>query len=145
MGMKMREVEYGAPAKQILAIPDHYVALGFKHPIAASGSEGLAVLVDGHYIVKAGTIYPANDATAIGVVLNDYDVTYGDAMMAVVMHGFIKTAALPAAPSADTPASQSGTTPFAYTAAVPGAKTALTLRGIVFVDAVVQSKGGKEK
>lgn len=98
MAMKMKEIEYGAPAKQILAIPDHYVALGFKHAKAAAGSEGLATLVDGRYVVKAGTFYPANDATAIGVVLNDYDVTDGDATMAVVMHGFIKKAALPVAP-----------------------------------------------
>ena len=137
MGMKMKEVVYAAPAKQILAIPDHYVALGFKHLIAASGSEGLATLVDGRYVVKAGTIYPANDATAIGVVLNDYDVTDGDAMMAVVIHGFIKTAALPVEPSADVAASQLAESPFTYTPAVQGAKTALTLRGIVFVDPVV--------
>lgn len=101
MSMKMKSTEYGAPAKQILAIPDHYVALGFKHSRAIQGSTGLATLVDGRYVVKAGTVYPANDATAIGLILNDYDVTDGDAMMAVVIHGFIKVAALPAVPSAD--------------------------------------------
>jgi len=100
MAMKVKEIEYGAPAKQILAIPDHYVALGFKHEKADANTPGLATLVDGRYVVKAGTFYPANDATAIGVVLNDYDVTDGDAMMAVVMHGFIKLAALPEAPDA---------------------------------------------
>ena len=99
--MKVKEIEYGAPAKQILAIPDHYVALGFKHAKADAVTPGLATLVDGKYVVKAGTIYPANDATAIGVVLNDYDVTDGDAMMAIVIHGFIKVAALPAIPSAN--------------------------------------------
>lgn len=100
MAMKMKEIEYGAPTKQILAIPDHYVALGFKHAKANAVTPGLATLVDGRYVVKAGTIYPANDATAIGVVLNDYDVTDGDQMMAVVIHGFIKVAALPAVPAA---------------------------------------------
>lgn len=99
MGMKMKSIEYGAPAKQILAIPDHYVALGFKHDIATAEVPGLSVLVDGRRVVKAGTFYPANDATAIGVVLNDYDVTEGDAMMAVVLHGFVKLAALPVAPN----------------------------------------------
>lgn len=101
MSMKMKQTEYGAPTKQILAIPDHYVALGFKHAKADAVTPGLATLIDGRYVVKAGTIYPANDATAIGVVLNDYDVTDGDAMMAVVIHGFIKVAALPAVPSAN--------------------------------------------
>jgi len=100
MAMKMKQTEYGAPAKQILAIPDHYVALGFKHEKADAANPGIAVLEDGRYIVKAGTFYPANNATAIGVVLNDYDVTDGDAMMAVVIHGFIKKEALPAEPDA---------------------------------------------
>ncbi len=98
MAMKMKLTEYGAPTKQILAIPDHYVALGFMHKRAVEGDTGLATLENGRYIVKAGTFYPANDATAIGVILNDYDVTDGDAAMAVVMHGFIKKEALPEAP-----------------------------------------------
>ena len=101
MSMKMKQVVYNAPARQILAIPDHYVALAHKHVRATADEPGLAVLQEGRYIVKAGTIYPANDATAVGVVLNDYDVTDGDQMMAVVTHGFIKQAALPAAPSAE--------------------------------------------
>lgn len=101
MSMKMKSVEYGAPAKQILATPDHYVGIGFKHPIATQGTPGLAVLQEGRYVVKAGTIYPSNDSNAIGIVLNDYDVTDGDAMMSVVIHGFIKTAALPVIPSAN--------------------------------------------
>jgi len=101
MAMKMKAIEYGAPTPQILAIPDHYVALGFKHAKADAVTPGLATLVDGRYIVKAGTIYPANDSTAVGVVLNDYDVTDGDATLAVVIHGFVKTAALPTVPSAD--------------------------------------------
>lgn len=137
MAMKMKETVYGAPAIQILAIPDHYVALGFTHPKASAVLPGLAVSVDGRYIIKAGTIYPANDATAIGVVLNEYDATDGDVAMAVVIHGFIKTAALPAAPSATVAASQAAVDPFAYTAAVLGAKETLTNRGIIFVDAVV--------
>lgn len=100
MGSKFLEKTYGAPAKQILSIADHYVALGYKHAQASAATPGIAVLEYGRYVVKAGTIYPANDATAIGVVLNDYDVTDGDQMMAVVVHGFIKKAALPVLPAA---------------------------------------------
>lgn len=101
MSMKMKQTTYGAPAKQILATPDHYVAIGYMHAKADAGTPGLAVLEDGRYKIKPGTIYPANDATAVGVVLNEHDVTDGDAMLAVVIHGFVKTAALPAAPSAE--------------------------------------------
>jgi hypothetical protein len=101
MSMKMKQTVYGAPALQILAIPDHYVAIGYKHEKATADVPGLAVLDTGRYIVKAGTIYPANDSTAIGIVLNDYDVTDGDAMLSVAIHGVIKTSALPAVPVAN--------------------------------------------
>ena len=97
--MQMKEIKYGAPARQILAMPDHYVAIGVKHEQADSVTPGLAVLVNGRYVVKAGTIYPANDATAIGIIANDYDVTFGAQMLAVIIHGFIKTAAMPVVPS----------------------------------------------
>lgn len=94
-----KQTVYNAPKPHILAQPDHYVAHGFMHKQAKAGDIGLAKLIEGRYIVKAGTIYPANDATAIGVVLNDYDVTDGDENMAVVIHGFILESKIPAAPS----------------------------------------------
>lgn len=99
--MKMKQTVYGAPPVQILATPDHYVAIGYRHAKATSEVPGLAVLQEGRYVVKAGTIYPSNDSSAVGIILNDYDVTDGDAMLAVVVHGFIKTAALPAVPVAN--------------------------------------------
>ena len=136
MGMKMKTVTYGAPTNQILAIPDHYVAIAQKHAKATVGAPGLAVLVEGRYVVKAGTIWPANDNTAVGIVLNDYDVNDGDAMMAIVVHGVIKTAALPAAPSADVAASQLTVAPYTYTPAVLGAKSVLSMHGITFLDTV---------
>ena len=120
----MKETNYLAPAKQILAFPDHYINVAKKHALANAGTPGLATLVGNRYIVKAGTIFPANDATAKGVVLNDYDVTDGDQNMAVVIHGFIKTSALPVAPSAGTPQSQDATTKV-VTPAVLGAKDVL--------------------
>lgn len=100
MAMKMREVDYGPPTKQILAIPDHYVALAFRQEQADTAGGMVTQTAEGRLIVQAGTFYPANDETAIGVVLNDYDVTDGDAMMAVVVHGFILEEALPEAPKA---------------------------------------------
>jgi len=58
-----------------------------------------AVTVEGRKIIKAGTIYPTNDETAIGVVLNDMDVTDGDRNGTIIIHGFIKKTALPQAPT----------------------------------------------
>ena len=72
--MKFTIKEYDS-AKHILAIPDHYVAIART----------------------AGTVYPANDATAIGLVMQDYDVTDSDASMAIIIHGFVRADRLPAA------------------------------------------------
>lgn len=82
--------------KQILAIPDHYVCVA--HTFLKN--DAAATTVDGRKIIKAGTIYPANDATAKGVVFSDMDVTDGDMTGSILIHGFVKSAALPAVPAA---------------------------------------------
>lgn len=83
--------------KQILVFPDHYVSVA--HTFLKD--DAAATTVDGRKVIKAGTIYPANDATAKGVVWADYDVTDGDVTGALIIHGFVKTVALPAAASAE--------------------------------------------
>lgn len=82
-------------AKGVLVFPDHYVSVAhtFKKDDAA------AVTQDGRKIVKAGTLYPSNDVSAIGIVWADYDVTDGDRTGALIIHGFVKTKALPVIPS----------------------------------------------
>ena len=86
-----------ASAKQILVFPDHYVNKAIK--LAKDSSS--ATVVNGTKIVKAGTIYPSNDAKAEGIVFTDQDVTDGDKNCAILIHGYVKTAALPVAPSAE--------------------------------------------
>lgn len=45
-------------------------------------------VADGKYkTVKAGTVFPANDATADGIVFTDTDVTDGDAIGSVIVAG----------------------------------------------------------
>lgn len=83
--------------KGILVFPDHYVSVAHTF----SKNDAVATTVDGRKVIKAGTIYPANNATAKGVVWADYDVTDGDVTGALIIHGFLKTAALPAAPSTE--------------------------------------------
>lgn len=53
------------------------------HQIPAS----LGVADGKHKVVRAGTLYPANNSTAIGVVFTDVDVTDGDAIGAVMVAG----------------------------------------------------------
>ena len=74
--------------KEILA-NDHYVAIPYNCSALTANAEG---------IVPAGTIVPKNDATAIGVLLYDVKPT-DNPNGAVVIHGFIKKAKLPAAPA----------------------------------------------
>lgn len=59
------------------------------------------IAVDGKKIVKAGTIYPANDATAEGIIYNDVDVSNGPQPGALIEEGYILEARLPVAPTAE--------------------------------------------
>lgn len=52
-------------------------------------------------VVPAGTVYPANDGTAIGVLLNDIDVTDGDYQGSVIVDGILLKDRLPEEISAE--------------------------------------------
>jgi hypothetical protein len=60
---------------------------------------GVAANAQGRKIVPAGTVWPANDATAVGILLRDVDVTEGPQPGAVVESGFFWEARLPVAPA----------------------------------------------
>lgn len=78
-----------AQGKNILA-NDHYVAI----PYDCTNLSALAK--DG--VIAEGTIIPANDATAVGVLLNPV-VLAENPNGTIVIHGFIKKSKLPAAPA----------------------------------------------
>jgi hypothetical protein len=68
---------------------DHYVATEYDCTALTS------LATDG--VIKAGTVIPANNATAKGVLL--YDVTLDkNPNGAIVVHGFIKKSKMPVAP-----------------------------------------------
>lgn len=105
---KFTVTTYGTP-KQILKFPDHYVAVA-----VTVDNTGVVAGPDGKKIVPAGTIVgggfladstkkavAVNGATSEGVLFNDTDVTHGPAPGAAIIHGFIATDKLPAAPSAE--------------------------------------------
>lgn len=97
MTMKYKTIAYDS-AKHILAMPDHYVPIA-RTAAKAVAAVGMVAKEGDRFIIKAGTIYPSNDHKAIGVVLQDYDVTESDVSMAIVLHGFIRADCLPEKPT----------------------------------------------
>ena len=86
----------------ILAYPDSYEAVSMYADISTGGANealaALCVVKNGSTFLPAGTVFPANDATARGVVLNDYDVTDNKQInLAIVIRGTLLGSALPVA------------------------------------------------
>lgn len=52
----------------------------------ASTTSGFAT-ENGRKILKSGTVYPTNDASAKGIIFNDVDITDGDAVGALTIAG----------------------------------------------------------
>jgi len=86
---------FGTPTG-ILMYPDEYQA----HAQTFLTTDKTAVDVEGRKVIKAGTIWPANDASAKGVVFYDVDVTDGAATGALLFEGAVKVSKLPAEPAA---------------------------------------------
>lgn len=98
-GMKVKQTEY-LNTKGFLAMADHYVTIGHKYKQAtAAGGIVVQDANTGRLVIKAGTVYPANDGTAIGLVFQDYDVTDGDVNLAIMIHGFVLAEKLPRIPT----------------------------------------------
>lgn len=53
----------------------------------------------GRKVIPAGTIYPANDATATGVTINEVDVTDNAVPVGVIVEGYLLQERLPVMPS----------------------------------------------
>lgn len=92
---------FSKASSKILMFADTWHAKGVTVPQATASVPGQTTLVNGRRILKEGTIYPSNDASAQGVVLQDYDLTDNEQNIAIIIAGDIKSGALPAAPSAN--------------------------------------------
>lgn len=83
----------------VLQYPDDWQA--WSHTFTLTEDEALTVTEDSRKIIKAGTFYPANDHTCQGIVMNDVDVTDGEAAGAILFAGSINENKLPEAPTGD--------------------------------------------
>lgn len=72
--------------------------IAFTHQIS---NVGVTADAKGRKIVPAGTVYPANDATAIGITYTDTDVTEGPQPGSVLVEAWVYKDRLPVAPSAE--------------------------------------------
>lgn len=59
---------------------------------------GVTADADGYKTIKAGTVYPANDATAKGIVFENVDVTDGAHAGSLIIAGRLYSNRLPVAP-----------------------------------------------
>lgn len=114
--MKFTQTSYGNK-KEILKFADHFVSIGVK-----VDATGIVADADGRKIIPAGTIVGSttggkpvlqnlstvkvkaatfedtgSTTNAEGVLLNDVDVTHGDANGSMIIHGYINVNKLPAA------------------------------------------------
>lgn len=83
--------------------------------IAANHAQAVT-RADGSKYVPAGAVIPANDATAVGILYEDVDVSTGAMPGSVVTVGQVYTNLLPAAPAA---AAVTALTGIRFTATVP--------------------------
>ncbi|MCM3598702.1 hypothetical protein M4D55_23365 [Metabacillus idriensis] len=72
----------------------------YQNFTAQISDAGVTADANGRKIVKSGTVYPLNDATATGIVFNDVDVTNGPQPGALMVEGYVLEARLPVAPAA---------------------------------------------
>lgn len=70
---------------------DHYTSQ------TCTVTTAMGATVEGRKLVKAGTVFPANDATAKGLIISDVDVTDGPAPAAYMDHGLVYSNRLPEA------------------------------------------------
>ncbi len=63
--------------------------------------EAQSSLADDAYQILNGKIYPADDATAEGIVLGSYDVSFSDALISVINQAVVNTNRLPFGISAE--------------------------------------------
>jgi hypothetical protein len=57
--------------------------------------EAQSSLSDDNYLIENGKIYPADDATAEGIILGSYDVSSRDALISVINQAVVNTNRLP--------------------------------------------------
>lgn len=86
----MKFTKHSSTTGVMILANDHYTAKTYD-------CTGLDILAADN-VIPAGTIIPANDSTAVGVLLSDVNLKRNP-NGTIVTHGFIRMDKLPAAPS----------------------------------------------
>lgn len=86
-------------SKQTASQVNFLASAHFQSFTTQVNNAGVTANAQGRKIVPAGTVYPANDATAQGILLNDVDVTNGPQPGALVVEAYVIAERLPVAPA----------------------------------------------
>lgn len=99
MSRQYEKTIFGA-SKNIMVDGAHFVTLPLKIDASkfTAGEDGRVIAPIGTIVNKNGA--PVNDGTAYGVLYNDVDVSCGNEVGPVVVHGVVKTSLMPTAPDA---------------------------------------------
>ena len=91
----MKKIISAVEQVEWLKQPDNVVS--YTHTFKKSGDAGEALIKDeeNRKFFKSGSIYPKNDKTAEGIILSDVEVTDGDNIGALMVHGDVVEQKLP--------------------------------------------------
>jgi len=81
--------------------PEFLASAHFINFTTTVSDVGVVADKNGNKIVPAGTVLPANDATAKGILFKAVDVTHGPQPGALMVEGYVKEARLPAVVTAE--------------------------------------------
>lgn len=95
--MAFKFIRKGYDSSAEFLVGDHFVNIKRIHPRAVYGNTGQATAVGDRYVVLAGTLVKDGDGVPVGLAYRDIDVTDGDAMVPVTIHGVVRRGCLPAA------------------------------------------------
>ncbi len=103
MGTYKRTMAYDEPTPNFLASE-----AGLRLITMEISDSGVDADDQGYKTVKAGTVYPTNDASAKGIIFRDVDVTYGPRDGSLMIAGRVWKDRLDVESAAETPLKASG-------------------------------------
>lgn len=88
--------------------PGYFLAYEECNRVTVECAQANGTTIGSAKVIKAGTVYPANNSSAMGIVYEDVDVTNGDMPGSIVVDGVVYEDKLPASVESDAKSAMSG-------------------------------------